>query len=218
MSERKITTERRGHLLLIGLARPAKLNAFDVEMLEQLGEAFGELERDPEVRCGVIFANGPHFTAGLDLANVAPAMMTGKLALGAGAARSVGCSRTAAHEADGDRRARSMSHARHRALPRPGHHRRLRQHEVRADRDQARHLPVRRRDVSARADGGLGQRDAVVTHRRRIRRSRGASHRARSGDRARRGRSSSARSRSPRRSLPRRRSAFRRRCARHDDR
>jgi enoyl-CoA hydratase len=83
-TERKITTERRGHLFLIGLARPAKLNAFDVEMLQQLGDAFGELEREPELRCGVIFAHGDHFTAGLDLANVAPAMMQGKVALGAG--------------------------------------------------------------------------------------------------------------------------------------
>jgi len=85
MTDRKITTERRGHLLLIGLARPAKLNAFDVEMLQQLGEAFGELESARGARCGVIFANGDHFTAGLDLANVAPAMMNGQLALGAGA-------------------------------------------------------------------------------------------------------------------------------------
>jgi enoyl-CoA hydratase len=84
-TDRKITTERRGHLLLIGLARPAKLNAFDVEMLQQLGDAFGELEREPDLRCGVVFANGDHFTAGLDLANVAPAMMSGQLALGAGA-------------------------------------------------------------------------------------------------------------------------------------
>jgi enoyl-CoA hydratase len=84
-TDRKITTERRGHLLLIGLARPAKLNAFDVEMLSQLGDAFGELEREPDLRCGVIFAHGEHFAAGLDLANVAPAMMNGQLALGAGA-------------------------------------------------------------------------------------------------------------------------------------
>jgi enoyl-CoA hydratase/carnithine racemase len=83
--DRKITTERRGDLLLIGFARPAKLNAFDVEMLAQLGDAFGVLERDPGLRCGVIFANGDHFTAGLDLANVAPAMMNGQVALGAGA-------------------------------------------------------------------------------------------------------------------------------------
>ncbi|MBA3538831.1 MAG: crotonase/enoyl-CoA hydratase family protein [Deltaproteobacteria bacterium] len=81
----KITTERRGHVLLIGANRPAKLNAYDVDMLRQLGDAFGELERDDDLRCGVIFAHGEHFTAGLDLGDVAPAIVKGELALGAGA-------------------------------------------------------------------------------------------------------------------------------------
>ncbi|HEY2744296.1 MAG TPA: crotonase/enoyl-CoA hydratase family protein, partial [Polyangia bacterium] len=85
MSDSKITTERRGHLLLIGINRPAKMNAFDVDMLQQLGDAFGELERDDNLRCGVVFAAGEHFTAGLDLGNVAPAIARGELALGAGA-------------------------------------------------------------------------------------------------------------------------------------
>jgi len=84
MSEPKITTEKRGHLLLIGVNRPAKMNAFDVEMLRQLGDAFGQMERDDDVRCGVIFAHGEHFTAGLDLGNVGPAIARGELALGAG--------------------------------------------------------------------------------------------------------------------------------------
>jgi enoyl-CoA hydratase len=80
-AERKITTERRDHLLLIGLNRPNKRNAFDSEMLGQLAAAFVELERDPELRCGVLFANGDHFTAGLDLADVGPAIASGALRL-----------------------------------------------------------------------------------------------------------------------------------------
>src|SRR4051812_9551073 len=80
-----ITRERRGHLLLIGLDRPAKMNAFDAPMLAQLSEAFLELEDDAELRCGVIFAHGDHFTGGLDLASVAPRMMEGTLQLGGGA-------------------------------------------------------------------------------------------------------------------------------------
>jgi enoyl-CoA hydratase/carnithine racemase len=51
-------------------------------MLGQLSGAFGKLEDDAQVRCGVIFAHGDHFTAGLDLANVAPLMMEGKFSLG----------------------------------------------------------------------------------------------------------------------------------------
>lgn len=84
MDEKKITTEKRGHLLLIGIDRPKKMNAFDVDMLRQFAAAYAELEADSDVRCGVVFANGEHFTAGLDLANVAPAMMSGEQALLAG--------------------------------------------------------------------------------------------------------------------------------------
>ncbi len=76
-AEARITVEKRGHLLLIGLNRPKKMNAFDVPMLRQLAAAFDTLESDPEARCGVVFAHGDHFTAGLDLANVAPAIADG---------------------------------------------------------------------------------------------------------------------------------------------
>ncbi len=76
-TEQKITVEQRGHILLIGLNRPAKRNAFDVEMLEQLALAYTELENNDEIRCGVLFAHGEMFTAGLDLANVAPQVVKG---------------------------------------------------------------------------------------------------------------------------------------------
>jgi enoyl-CoA hydratase len=71
-TESKISVEQRGHILLIGLNRPAKRNAFDTEMLDQLALAYAELEDNPEIRCGVLWAEGEMFTAGLDLANVAP--------------------------------------------------------------------------------------------------------------------------------------------------
>lgn len=76
--ETKITTEKRGHLLLIGLDRAKKMNAFDVAMLRQLSAALAQLEEDPALRCGVIFARGEHFTAGLDLTDVGPWMAAGK--------------------------------------------------------------------------------------------------------------------------------------------
>jgi len=72
MSEGKVTTERRGHLLLIGLDRVAKRNAFDLAMYEALALAYGQLDRDDELRCGLLFAHGDHFTAGLDLMQWAP--------------------------------------------------------------------------------------------------------------------------------------------------
>ena len=70
--EHKISVEQRGHVLLIGLNRPAKRNAFDIQMLGELAAAYTKLETTDELRCGVLHAHGEMFTAGLDLANVAP--------------------------------------------------------------------------------------------------------------------------------------------------
>lgn len=73
-----ITTETRGHVLLIGFNRPEKLNAFNADMLRALGEAYTAYEGDDALRCAVVFAHGKHFTAGLDLANVAPIVASGQ--------------------------------------------------------------------------------------------------------------------------------------------
>lgn len=67
MTEQLVTTEKRGHVLLIGLNRPDKYNAFLVESYQQLAAAYTQLENDPELRCGVFFGHGDHTTAGLDL-------------------------------------------------------------------------------------------------------------------------------------------------------
>lgn len=76
MTER-ITTERRGHVFLVGLNRPEKYNAFDLAMLRGLAEAYTEYEDDPALRCMVVFGHGEHFTTGLDLAEVGPAVAGG---------------------------------------------------------------------------------------------------------------------------------------------
>jgi enoyl-CoA hydratase/carnithine racemase len=77
----RITREVRGHVMLIGFNRAKKKNAFDLEMLDALSLAVTELDRDPELRAGVIFAHGTDFTAGLDLGNVAPAIASGERSL-----------------------------------------------------------------------------------------------------------------------------------------
>lgn len=64
----KITVEENGHVLLLGLNRADKMNAFDVEMYMQLAEGLGKLNSTHHLRCGLIFAHGKHFTAGLDMA------------------------------------------------------------------------------------------------------------------------------------------------------
>ncbi len=72
-----IKIEKSGKVALIGLNRPAKRNAFNMQMLRELAEAYTEYERDAEARCAVVYALGDHFTAGLDLAEVGPAVAEG---------------------------------------------------------------------------------------------------------------------------------------------
>ena len=69
-----ITVERDGYVLLIGVNRPAKRNAFDLATIEALGAAYETLGTDDELRAGVLFAYGDHFSAGLDLAEAGPAV------------------------------------------------------------------------------------------------------------------------------------------------
>ncbi|NUP05447.1 MAG: crotonase/enoyl-CoA hydratase family protein [Polyangiaceae bacterium] len=73
MSER-ITVERDENVLVIGINRPEKRNAFDLETIEQLAAAYEKLGKDDDLRAGVLFAHGAHFSAGLDLGNVGPAV------------------------------------------------------------------------------------------------------------------------------------------------
>jgi enoyl-CoA hydratase/carnithine racemase len=70
-----VIVDQQSNVLHIGLNRPAKRNAFNVEMLEDLGRAYERLERDDNLRAGVLYAHGDHFTAGLDLAEVGPRLM-----------------------------------------------------------------------------------------------------------------------------------------------
>ena len=74
-----VTLRQRGHVLLMGINRPEKRNAFNIELLRELGRAYELLEREDDLRCGVLFAHGEHFTAGLDLAEVGPALAEGNL-------------------------------------------------------------------------------------------------------------------------------------------
>lgn len=70
--ERRLTLDVRDHVLLIGLDRVDKRNAADHRMLTELALAYGRLQRDPDLRVGLVFAHGDHFTAGLDLADIGP--------------------------------------------------------------------------------------------------------------------------------------------------
>ena len=64
---------------MMGIDRPLKRNAFGPEMLRSLVAAFDLLEDTAEARVGVVFAEGPHFTAGLDLMAMAPVFAAGEM-------------------------------------------------------------------------------------------------------------------------------------------
>src|SRR5207244_2586210 len=78
MSTGTVQLERRGHVLLIGLDRVAKRNAFDLPLWDALCLAYGELDRDAELRAGVLHAHGDHFTGGVDLMQWGPKFASGK--------------------------------------------------------------------------------------------------------------------------------------------
>jgi len=73
----RVTKEVEGHVLRIGLDRADKRNAFDLQMLHELALLMTEYEDTPSLRCAVLFAHGDHFTAGLDLGEVGPAVASG---------------------------------------------------------------------------------------------------------------------------------------------
>ena len=70
-----VTVERDGYVLLLGVDRPeAERNAFNLAVIEALGRVRVLLGRDDQLRAGVLFAHGDHFSAGLDLAEIGPAV------------------------------------------------------------------------------------------------------------------------------------------------
>jgi len=79
VSSDRIAVDQRGHVVLIGLNRPAKRNAFDLATYTELASALGEYDRDRSVRCAVIHAHGDHFTGGLDLPQWLPFFRDGRM-------------------------------------------------------------------------------------------------------------------------------------------
>ena len=65
--EGSISVEVRDHILLIGLNRPEKYNGYTPKMSAELVSAYTRLDEDDDLRVGVLFGHGDHFTAGLDL-------------------------------------------------------------------------------------------------------------------------------------------------------
>lgn len=74
----RVVVTRDGYLLRICVDRPRKMNGFTPKMFRELGEAFTRLETDPDLRVGVLYPEGPNFTAGLDLPKFTEMMQRGE--------------------------------------------------------------------------------------------------------------------------------------------
>src|SRR5882757_5830479 len=74
----RILIRKEGALMVITIDRPTKLNGFSALMLDELSQAFTEMENDPAIRWGVLSANGRNFTAGLELSKLSARFAGGK--------------------------------------------------------------------------------------------------------------------------------------------
>lgn len=73
-----VNVERRGHILLIGLNRPEKMNAMNRAMYHEIAAAYHLLQQDSDLRVGLLYAEGDHFTSGLQLDDWAGVFANGR--------------------------------------------------------------------------------------------------------------------------------------------
>jgi enoyl-CoA hydratase/carnithine racemase len=66
-SSAKITIERQGHILLIGINRPYIHNRIDPEAYHALAKAYYDYDHDRSLRAAVLFGHGENFSRGVDV-------------------------------------------------------------------------------------------------------------------------------------------------------
>lgn len=66
-----VKTEREGHLAIVTIARPEKLNALDPVVLAELAAAFESLAGEGAPRAAILTGEGKAFVAGADIAAMA---------------------------------------------------------------------------------------------------------------------------------------------------
>ena len=67
MAEPRIRIATEGAVATITVARPEKLNAFDIDMLKELSAACDEVEANAAVRVAILTGEGKAFSAGGDI-------------------------------------------------------------------------------------------------------------------------------------------------------
>jgi enoyl-CoA hydratase len=63
----KVTVERRGQIVLIGINRPYIHNRIDPETYAGLARAYYQYDHDPSLRAAVLFGHGDNFSRGIDV-------------------------------------------------------------------------------------------------------------------------------------------------------
>lgn len=72
MGYQSLTFEREGHVAVVTLSRPEKLNALDATLRADVLAALDEVHGDDEIRAVVLTGAGRGFCAGVDLSGAAP--------------------------------------------------------------------------------------------------------------------------------------------------
>jgi enoyl-CoA hydratase len=62
-----LLVERTDHIVTLTFNRPESKNAFDLEVLVRLWDAWKMIDEDPEIRCAILTGAGGDFCAGSDL-------------------------------------------------------------------------------------------------------------------------------------------------------
>jgi enoyl-CoA hydratase len=65
--DHKLSIERRGQIVLLGLNRPYIQNRVDPELFRALAKAYYAYDHDPSLRAAVLFGHGPNFSRGIDV-------------------------------------------------------------------------------------------------------------------------------------------------------
>jgi 2-(1,2-epoxy-1,2-dihydrophenyl)acetyl-CoA isomerase len=73
MGETTLLQERRGHVLVLTLDRPERLNALDASLREGIPAAIAAAQADADVRAIVVTGAGRGFSSGVDLSGARPA-------------------------------------------------------------------------------------------------------------------------------------------------
>src|ERR1700733_5237522 len=74
----RITVERQGQIVLIGINRPESFNRIDPETFYGFASAYHDFNYDPSLRAAVLFAHGDHFSRGNDVDAFSKLAKTGK--------------------------------------------------------------------------------------------------------------------------------------------